>query len=375
MSQNETVAVPFINLALQHRQLREELHTALDSVIDHGLFILGPETTEFEERFAAFSRTTYAVGVDNGTNALILSLLALGVGAGDEVITVPNSFLASASAIALTGARPVFVDVRNDYTLDWTQLESAITPRTKAILPVHLTGRPADMGPIMEIAARHNLHVAEDCAQAAGARLNGQPVGSFGIAGCFSLHPLKNLGALGDGGVITTNDPDFRAILLKYRNHGLVNRDSCAFWGFNSRLDTLQAALLLRKMEHLDSWNERRRAIASLYRRQLSDVVSIVEDPPSHYSVYQTFIIETPEREPLRDYLKSCGIETKIHYPIPIHLQQAAEGLGYRQGSFPVTELQSRRILSLPIYPELTEGQQTHVISSIRDFFADHNRR
>lgn len=364
-----SIQVPYVNLALQHEAIKEQLLNAIEKVLSHGQFILGPEVRAFEERFAAYCGTRYAVGVDNGTSALFLVMRALGIGPGDEVITLPNSFLASASSIALTGARPVFVDVRDDYNMNPDLLEDAITPRTKAIMPVHLTGRPADMHPIMEIARRYDLYVIEDSAQAVGARYHGQRVGSFGIAGCFSLHPLKNLNAVGDGGVITTDDPELYETLLKARNHGLRNRDECEFWSYNCRLDTIQAAMLLVKMDYLDQWTETRRGNAAFYQQHLRNIVQVPEDKPHEYAVYHTFIIQAERRNELQEYLLEEGIETKVHYPVPIHLQDAAKELGYGPGSFPVTEHQARHILSLPVYPELTDAQRDHVVNAIRLFY------
>jgi dTDP-4-amino-4,6-dideoxygalactose transaminase len=362
------VQVPYVNLALQHQAIKEQLLNAVEKVLDHGQFILGPEVRAFEERFAAYCGTRYAVGVDNGTSALFLVMRALGIGSGDEVITAPNSFLASASSIALAGGRPVLVDVRNDYNMNPDLLEDAISPRTKAIMPVHLTGRPADMHPIMEVAQHHGLYVIEDCAQAVGARYHDQRVGSFGIAGCFSLHPLKNLNAVGDGGVITTDDPELYETLLKARNHGLRNRDECEFWSYNCRLDTVQAAMLLVKMDHLDWWTETRRTNAAFYQEHLRDVVQVPENKPHEYAVYHTFIIQAERRDGLQEYLLEEGVETKVHYPIPIHLQGAAKELGYGPGSFLVTERQARHILSLPVYQGLTQAQLGRVVSTIVAF-------
>ncbi len=248
-------------------------------------------------------------------------------------------------------------------------LEAVITPRTKSIMPVHLTGRPADMHPIMEIAKRHGLHVIEDCAQAVGARYRDQQVGSFGIAGCFSLHPLKTLNAVGDGGVVTTDDPKLYETLLKARNHGLRNRDECEFWSHNCRLDTLQAAMLLVKMKYLDQWTEARRANAAFYQEHLRDIVQIPEDKPHEYAVYHTFVIQAERRDELQKYLLEEEVETKVHYPIPIHLQDTAEELGYGPGSFPVTERQAERVLSLPVYPELSQEQLDHVVGAMRSFY------
>lgn len=364
-----TTTVPYVNLALQHRDLKPRLLAAVERVLDHGNFILGPEVSAFEERFAAYCGARYAIGVDNGTSALFLVLRSLGIGPGDEVITATNSFLASASAVALVGARPVLVDVRDDFNIDPERVEAAITPRTRAIIPVHLTGRPADMDAILDIAQRRGLHVVEDCAQAVGAAYRGQRVGSFGVAGCFSLHPLKTLNAIGDGGVITTNDPDLYATLRKARNHGLRNRDECEFWSYNCRLDTIQAAILLVKMDYLEEWTSARRANAAFYQAQLRDVVRVPEDKPHEYAVYHTFIIQAERRDELQKYLLSRGVDTKVHYPIPIHMQDAAKGLAYETRNFPTAEHQMLQILSLPIYPELTPTQRELIVDVVQEFY------
>jgi len=311
------------------------------------------------------------VAVNSGTDALILALKALGIGSGDEVITVPNSFVASASCIALSGARPVFVDVTEDYNMDPCLIEQAITPRTRAILPVHLTGRPADMDPIMEVAKSHGLHLVEDCAQAICAEYKGQRVGSFGTVGCFSLHPLKTLNACGDGGVLATNDADLYTEFKLLQNSGLRTRDMCVEWGFNSRLDTLQAVILLAKLDFLEEWTEARRNNARFYQEVLADIpqIRVPVEKPHERSVYHTFVIQADHRDALRTYLAEGGVETAIHYPNPIHLQEAAADLNYGVGSFPVTESQAGRILSLPIYPELEADQLEYVVSSLHSFY------
>ena len=363
--------VPYINLALQHQLIKQELLDAAEKVLTSGQFILGDEVKRFEESFAKIAGTKYAVGVDNGTDALVLSMKALGIGKGDEVITAPNSFLASASSIALVGATPVFADVRDDLNMDPEKVEKAITKKTKAILAVHLTGRPADMDALLKICKRRKIHLIEDCAQAVGAEYNGKRVGSFGIIGCFSLHPLKNLSATGDGGVLTTNNEKIYQWLLKARNHGLKNRDECDFWSMNSRLDNLHAALLNVKLKYLDKWNDRRKKIASMYYERFKKLDMIVpHDKPNEKAVYHTFIIQTKHRDELKKYLLEKGIDTKVHYPIPIHFQKAAKYLGYKKGDFPVTEKQMKTILSLPIYPELTDEQVKEVADNIVNFFS-----
>jgi dTDP-4-amino-4,6-dideoxygalactose transaminase len=363
--------IPYVNLAEQHRRLKTDLLEAAGRVLEHGGFILGEEVAAFESEFAAYCETCHAVGVASGTDAITLSLKALGIGPGDEVITAPNSFLASASAIVLAGARPVFADVRDDFNLDPARVEAAITPRTRAVLAVHLTGRPADMDALSAIAEKHHLALIEDAAQAVGARYGGRRVGSLGVTGCFSLHPLKNLSACGDGGVVTTNDEAIYRHLLKARNHGLRNRDECEFWSPNSRLDALQAALLRVKLRHLDSWTEARRRNAAFYRERLTVAVRVPVELPQEYSVYHTFVIQADRRDDLKLHLEGQGIETKVHYPIAIHMQEAARALGYKPGDFPVTKRQLERILSLPVYPELRPEQLGRIASAVLQFYAE----
>ena len=362
--------VPFIDLGLQHKLLKEELMDVVSGLIDSGQFILGEELLSFEKSFAQLSGTKHAIGVANGTDALFLSMKAIGVKAGDEIITAPNSFLASASSIFLAGATPVFADVRSDFNIDPEEIRKVITDRTKAIIPVHLTGRPADMDSILAIAEEFNLAVIEDCAQAVCAEYKGKPVGSFGNVGCFSLHPLKNLSACGDGGVITTNDSNLYENLLKARNHGLKSRDECEFWSYNSRLDNLQAAMLNIKLKKLPEWTARRQEIATYYFDRFSGLDLVApKDAPFEKAVYHTFIIQTGKRDDLINFLSEKGIVTKVHYPIPIHLQEAAKYLGYVIGDFPVTEKQSGEILSLPIFSELTDNQVEYVADSIINYF------
>ncbi len=363
--------VPYVNIAAQHAALKSELMAAVSQVLDHGHFVLGEEVQQFEQCFAALCGVSHAVGVNSGTDALILALRQLGIGPGDEVITVPNSFVATASCIALVGARPVLVDVGDDLNLDPAQLGPAITPRTRAVLVVHLTGRPADMDPILTVAARHGLSVVEDCAQAVLAQYRGRPVGSLGTIGCFSLHPLKTLNACGDGGVLTTNDPACDAGLRIARNLGLKTRDECVVWSGNSRLDTIQAAMLLVKLRHVREWTDRRRANAAWYTAALADIAAV--QPPTEHAhetaVYHTYVIQADRRDELKQHLAERGIGSAIHYPDPIHLQESAAALGYRRGDFPVAERQAGRILSLPIYPELTRQELEYVAHSIRAFY------
>ena len=364
--------VPYVNLPVQHVPIKAELLAAVSKVMDHGLFILGPELDEFERQFAALCGSKYALGVNSGTDALILALKALEIGPGDEVITVSNSFVASTSCITMAGARPVLVDVRDDYNIDPGLIEEAITSRTKAILPVHLTGRPADMDRIMYIAQRNGLQVIEDCAQATGATYKSRAVGSFGTVGCFSLHPIKTLNACGDGGVLTTDDAGLYDQIKMLRNHGLRSRDDCVVWSMNSRLDTVQAAMLLVKLKYLDGWTEERRRVAGFYQRKLLDLeqVQTPVDEPFERAVYHTFIIQAQRRDALQVYLAKKGVETVVTYPTPIHLKQAAGELCYGVGSFPVTERQAKQMLNLPVYGELEEDQLEYVVDCVRKFYS-----
>ena len=363
--------VPYVDIAGQHAPLRADLLAAVAEVIDSGAFILGPQVEEFERRFAALCGTRYAVGVNSGTDALILALRVLGVGPGDEVITPPNSFVASASCIALLGALPVFVDVGDDYNLDPAKIAAAITPRTKAILPVHLTGRPADMTAISGIARAYGLGIVEDCAQAILAQYRGEHVGSLGSIGCFSLHPLKTLSACGDGGMLVTDDRAFYERLLELRNLGLRTREDCVEWSGNSRLDTLQAAMLLVKLTHLEDWTRGRRERAQWYHRALAGIpqLRLPQDRPHERAVYHTYVVQAEDRDALRASLAERGIGTQIHYPTPIHLSNAARALGYGQGDFPVTEAQAAKIVSLPVYHTLSADQHAYVCEAISDFY------
>lgn len=339
-------------------------------MIDRGQFVLGDEVAEFERALAARAGTKHAVALNSGTDALILALRALGVGPGDEVVTAANSFVASASCIALVGATPVLVDARDDMNMDPAAFAAAVTPRTKAVIPVHLTGRPADMDAILAIARPRGILVVEDCAQAVCAEYKGRPVGSFGDAGCFSLHPLKTLNACGDGGAVVSNDERVRDAVRLSRNLGLKTRENAVAWSANSRLDTVQAAMLLVKLKRLDEWTDARRRHAEFYRRELSGLPGLVVpvDAPHEKAVYHTFVVRSERRDELKAFLAARGVETAIHYPRPIHLQDAAAGLGKPRGSFPVAEAQADRILSLPVYPELTPDQLAWVAASVRAF-------
>jgi dTDP-4-amino-4,6-dideoxygalactose transaminase len=342
-------------------------------LVQSGDFTLGTPVQEFEKSFASLCRLPYAVGVSSGTDALILSLKILGIGPGDEVITTTNTFIATVGAIAMTGARPVFVDNDEQFTMDVNKIEAAITPKTKALMPVHLTGRPADMPAIMAIAQRHNLLVVEDAAQAILASISGRHVGSWGEATGFSLHPLKNLNVWGDGGVIVTRSRELYEKLRLFRNHGLSTRDEVAMFGHNCRLDSLQAVVANRLIGQAEAITEKRIANARLYDEALADLREFVKIPPRDPNVkqvYHTYVIRVKSRDDLLAYLLQKGIEAKVHYLIPVHLQPAARFLGYKRGDFPVCEEDARVMLTLPVHQHLTESQIAYTVDAIRSFFA-----
>jgi len=366
--------VAFVDLRAQYQSLAAEVKQAISVVLERGDFVLGREVSLFEEEFAAYCEAEYAVGVDSGTSALELALRAFDIGPGDEVITAANTFIATAFAVSYTGATPVLVDVDSQtYTIDVSLLESAITDRTRAIIPVHLYGHPADMDPIMEIAAKHGLVVIEDACQAHGARYKGKRVGSLGNAAAFSFYPAKNLGAYGDGGMVVTNDEQVAGSLRVLRNYGQREKYHHMVQGYNHRLDTLQAGVLRVKLKHLNAWNAARRQHAKLYRELLahSPVVLPVEASCAE-AVYHLYVIRVQDRDGLRVYLQDRGVATGIHYPIPIHLQPSYRALGYKKGSFPVTERCAEQILSLPMYAELTPASIEYVAEAIRTFVSEH---
>ncbi len=361
--------VPFVSIDRQYSSLRSEFKEAFDEIGSSGQYIMGEVLENFEKDIASYCDTDFAIGLANGSDALFLALKALDIGEGDEVITCPNSFIASAWVIEATKAKTVFVDCAQDFNIDYSLIESAITDQTKAILPVHLTGRPAPMNEINELAKKFNLSVLEDSAQAIGAKYYNKRVGSLGDAAGFSLHPLKNLGVMGDGGVLTTNNKEIYEKVLKLRNHGLKNRDECEIWGYNSRLDALQAKLASIKLSHLDDWNDRFRSIAAFYKDNLKDLVEVPTDKKYEESVYHNFVIRIDRRDDLMNFLEERNIETKIHYPIPIHLQECSKNLGYKKGDFPMTESFANQMISLPIYPELSDSEIEYVVDNIKNFF------
>lgn len=362
--------VPFMDLKTQYRTIASEINTRIASVVENADFILGEELTLFEEEFARYCNTRFAVGLDNGTSALELALRAYGIGPGDEVITVANTFIATVSAIAFTGALPVLVDIDpQTYNIAVSNIEPLITPHTRAIIPVHLYGQPADMDPIMEIARKHNLIIVEDACQAHGALYKGQTVGSIGNIGCFSFYPAKNLGAFGDGGMLVTNDKEIADRVRMLRNYGQQEKYKHLFIAYNRRLDTLQAAVLRVKLKYLENWNEARRRHAGLYAKLLSNNnLSLPLETKYARHVYHLYVVRTAKRDALQKHLKNNGIATGVHYPIPVHTQQAYQYLGYHKGDFPISEAYAEQILSLPMYPELTEEQIEYVAKVIKEF-------
>jgi dTDP-4-amino-4,6-dideoxygalactose transaminase len=365
-------AVPFVDLPAQYQVIEAEVNSAIREVLTRCNFILGSEVEDFEQAFAKFVGVDHAVGVSSGLDAIRLALLALDIGPGDEVILPANSFIATALAVSAVGATPVFVDCNPEfYTLDVELIESVISDRTKAIIPVHLTGQSADMDPIMEIANQHNLYVVEDAAQAHGTLYKGRHCGSIGSVGCFSFYPGKNLGAYGDGGLVTTNNAKLAKRVCQLRNYGQRIKYDHVEKGLNTRLDTLQAAILNVKLRYLTQWNDARVAHAKKYKEFLTGVGDLVFQKRFPFSthIYHLFIIETEQRAALQEHLTAAGIQTGIHYPLPIHLQQAYADLGYRKGDFPVAERLAARMLSLPMFPELRLDQIVRITDEIKKFF------
>ena len=364
--------VPLVDLRAQYQALKNELLAAVADVFEGMQLFLGPNVRALEEEFAAYCHAAHAIGLNSGTDALILGLRAADVGPGDEVVTVSHTFFADTEAIALVGATPVFVDVEPDtWNMDPGKLEAAITPRTKAVIPVHLCGQPADMAPILEIARRHELFVLEDACQAHGAEYRGRRVGSIGDAGCFSFYCSKNLGAFGEGGALVTNDDQLAARVRRLRDHGSDRRYEHAEIGTNARLDEVQAAMLRVKLRHLDDWNARRQANAAAYGEALADTgLELPTARPDRTHVYHLYVVQGPRRDALKAYLGERGIATGVHYPIPGHLQPAARPWSKGPGSLPITERLSERVLSLPMYPELAAEQIAYVADCIRAFYA-----
>ena len=372
MAETRAATIPMVDLKAQYARIRAEVDAAMARVLESTAFIKGEDCGAFESEFAQYCGAKHAVGVANGTDALIVALRAYGVGPGDDVVTVANTFIATGEAILLNGARPVFVDVDPvTFTMDPARLERAITPGTKVIVPVHLYGHPADMEPILDIARRHGLPVLEDAAQAHGAEVGGRRVGSLGHAACFSFYPGKNLGAYGDAGAVVSNDGDFAARVRQIANHGGgANKYDNVVVGTNSRLDTLQAAVLRVKLRHLDRWNAERRERVQAYTRALADVpgLTLPRERAGARSVWHLYTVLTAERDALQQGLKAQGISTAVHYPRPIHLQPAMAAAGGAAGDLPVSERLSREVLCLPLYPELPAEDVDRVAASVRSF-------
>jgi dTDP-4-amino-4,6-dideoxygalactose transaminase len=356
--------IPFVDLKTQYENIRDEIDPAIAEVVSTGWFVGGPRVKAFEEQFASFCQVEHAIGVSSGTAALHVALAAAGIGSGDEVITVPNTFIATTEAITLAGARPVFVDIDPEScNIDAGRIEEAITPRTRAVIPVHLYGQPADMDPIMEIARTHDLVVIEDACQAHGAEYKGKKTGGLGHIGCFSFYPGKNLGAYGDGGMVVTNDAGLAETVRMLSNHGQKEKNRHPREGFNYRLDAIQAAVLGVKLKHLERWNAQRRDHARLYGELLADLeVKTPVEKKFAKHVFHLYIIRLNQRDELAEHLSSRGVSVGFHYPVALHQQKAYARLGYGPGDFPLAEACAEQVLSLPMYPELTEAHIHSVV-------------
>jgi len=365
--------IPLVDLRAQFHTIQSEVMNAIEHVLSEMQLFLGPECQAFEKEFASYCGCEFGIGCSNGTDALILALRACGIGPGHEVITVANSFIATVEAIALVGATPVFVDINADtYTMDWTQLEEAITTRTRAIIPVHLYGHPAEMQPVLDIAQKHGLRVIEDASQAHGAIYHGKRVGSFGDIGCFSLYYSKNLGAYGEAGICVTDNNELAESLRMLRDHGSNVRYQHEVIGTNARLDEIHAAILRVKMHYLEEWNAARQSHARMYTQQLQDLVKQVPViRPENTHVFYVYVVQVENRQQFRIQLEQEGIATGIHYPVPVHLQPACAHYGYQRGMLPVTEAVADHIVSLPMYPELTGEQIQMVVNAVQRYKVD----
>jgi len=370
---NKSGNISFGNLKIQYLQIQDEIDDAINCVLAKGRFILGEELSAFETEFSKYCGCAFGIGVGSGTEALHLSLLAAGIKSGDEVITVPNTAVPTVSAISFAGAIPKFVDIDlKTYTMDVSRLESAISKKTKAIIPVHLYGQCADMEPILKIAKQNGIVVIEDACQAHGAMYKDKKAGCLGDLGCFSFYPSKNLGAYGDGGMVVTSNPEYSEKIKLLRNYGQVNRYKHKIKGYNSRLDEIQAVILRVKLKYLDKWNKARREKAHLYAALLGKINGITLPSEAQYSkhVYHLFVIRCSQRDSLQAFLAERGIETMIHYPIPVHFQDSYQDLGYKKGDFMISELSAGSILSLPIYPEFPEENISIIAETIGEYIA-----
>jgi dTDP-4-amino-4,6-dideoxygalactose transaminase len=363
--------IPLVDLARQFQSIKKEILQQIEGVIDSGKYIIGDHVMQLEQRVAEKTSAAFAIGVGSGTDALILTLDAYGIGEGDEVITTPFTFFATSEAISRVGAKPVFVDIDSlTYNIDALRVEKAITPKTKAIMPVHLFGQPAQMDELIEVAKRHNLIIIEDACQAFGSAYKGKPVGSLGDAACFSFFPSKNLGTIGDGGMITTSNPEIAAKIRKLRHHGSSAKYYHDVLGYNSRLDELHAAILNIALEHIDEWNHVRRKLAARYRKELENLcyLRIPHEKDYNTHIYHLYCIESAEREAITAKLKQSGVQTGVYYPCPLHLQKAFAHLSYKKGDFPVAEKLSFQLFAIPMSPFLQEREQDFIISVLKSY-------
>jgi dTDP-4-amino-4,6-dideoxygalactose transaminase len=364
--------IPFVDLKSQYAGIKTEINAAIQKILDNSEFVQGPTVRRFEEQFSAVQNVKHTIACGSGTDALHLALWGLGISSQDEVITAANTFIATAEAVLLTGAKPVLVDIHEpSLTIDPAKVEAALTERTKVIIPVHLYGQACDMDPIVELAKRHNIVIIEDACQAHLAEYKGRKVGSFGVAAAFSFYPGKNLGAYGEAGAVVTNDTALFKKLSKLRDHGQVEKYLHEMFGHNYRMDGIQGAILEVKLRYLKQWTDARRRVAQFYNERLKSIPGVVIPKEMEYArhVYHLYVVRVSERAALQKYLKEKGVSTGLHYPVPLHLQEALQLYGYRRGDFQVTERAADEILSLPMYPELTEEQVDYVCNTIRAFF------
>ncbi len=369
---SEITSVPLLDLKRQFHGIKEELNSAIQDVLESQAFILGPQVKEFEALFASYCNTKHAVGVSSGTDALLLSLKSLGIGEGDEVITSPYTFFATVEAICNTGAKPVFADIDPEtYNIRPDLIEKSVSKRTKAIIPVHLYGQCADMDPILEIAGQHDLKVIEDSAQAVGAEYRGKKAGSMGDLGCFSFFPSKNLGGMGDGGMVTCNSEELEELIQMLRIHGGRPKNYHAALGINGRLDTIQASILIKKLGHLDNWCDKRRQKASYYTEKMEGLDLATPKVMSFSKhAFHLYVIRVKDRDGLMGHLKQNNIGCAVYYPVPQHLQECLTDLGYKEGDMPETESAAKETLALPVFPEITREEQDYVIESVKDFLS-----
>lgn len=370
LSESTITRVPLIDLKRQYHSIKEEIDSAIQDVLENQAFILGPQVKEFEKLFASYCNTKHAIGVSSGTDALLLALKSLGIGNGDEVITSPFTFFATVGSICNTGATPVFADIDPEsYNIRPDLIEKRINKNTKAIIPVHLYGQCADMAPILEIAKKHNIKVIEDAAQSIGAEYKDRKSGSMGDLGCFSFFPSKNLGGFGDGGMVTCNSDELAEKIHMLRVHGGKPKNYYSIIGINGRLDTIQASILIKKLRHIDLWNEDRRQKASYYTKQMEELnLTLPKTIDFNKHVFHLYVIRLKERDKLIEHFRANNIDCAVHYPIPQHLQKCLEHLGYKEGDMPEAERAAKEILAIPIFPEITKEEQDYIISTINDF-------